>query len=176
MNATDSRDRQPGAALPRVTVARDASIVALTVAAWTLDTALAGRAGREVPVLGVVTGLATALVGFLAHEWGHLAGALLAGSRVHFPNRLTAPLLFHFDVEHNDRRRFLAMSYGGFAASALALIVMVALFPADRVAGRTALVLAGVGTVVSLVAEVPTAIRVARGAPLPTGYAFTPPR
>ncbi len=176
MNAPGLRGRHGAAALPRVTAARDATIVAVTAAAWILDTTLAARDGHEIPVLGVVTGIATTLIGFLAQEWGHLAGALLAGSRVHFPNRLTAPLLFHFDVERNDRRSFLAMSYGGFAASALALIVMVALLPTDRIAGRTALVLAGVGTLVSLVAEVPTAVRVARGAPLPTGYAFTPPR
>ncbi|MFN7951743.1 MAG: hypothetical protein U0610_08440 [bacterium] len=162
--------------LPRITATRDALIVAAAGAAWIGDTALAGRSDGGTAALGIATGVLTALVGFLTHEWGHLAGALLAGSTVHFPNRIIAPLLFHFDGNRNGRRQFLAMSYGGFAASAVALALLVWLVPGDRWSGRTALVLAGIGTLVTLVAEVPTAVRVARGAPLPTGFAFTPPR
>lgn len=161
---------------PPISLARDAAVLALTALAWTADLRLASRGGWLGGTVAVAAGTLTALTGFVVHEWGHLAGALASGSTVHFPGRLAAPLLFHFDTARNDRRQFLSMSYGGFAASALVLAVLIATLPLDRLSGRTAAVLAGLGTLVSLVAEVPTAVRVARGAELPSGYAFTPPR
>jgi membrane-associated protease RseP (regulator of RpoE activity) len=123
-----------------------------------------------------LTGFFTALVGFLLHEWAHLAGALATGSKVHYPNRVLAPLLFHFDTEENDRAQFLAMSYGGYVGSAIGTLAILLFAPLDTLAGRTALGLAVVGGIVTAVAEVPTTVRVLRGGPLPTGYAFVPPR
>ncbi len=161
---------------PAISVVRDGAVLALTALAWTAERHVQADGGWIAAAASIAAGTATALAGFVIHEWGHLAGALASGSTVHFPGRLAAPLLFHFDTARNDRRQFLRMSYGGFAASALALAVLIAALPIDRLAGRIAAVLAGLGTLVSLVAEVPTAVRVARGAPLPSGYAFTPPR
>lgn len=161
---------------PVVSILRDATAIVLTALAWTAERHGAPVHGALATAVSIAAGILTALSGFVLHEWGHLAGALASGSAVHFPGRLTAPLLFHFDTARNDRRQFLHMSYGGFAASAVVLAVLAAALPLDRVAGRIAAVLAGIGTIVSLVAEVPTAVRVARGAPMPTGYAFTSPR
>ncbi len=151
-------------------------MIGLTALVWTAEGRIASQGGWVAGGLSVAAGTLTALVGFITHEWGHLAGALAAGSTVHFPGRVTAPLLFHFDTARNDRRQFLCMSYGGFAASAIVLVALLAMLPFERLSGRVAGALAGIGTVVSVVAELPTAVRVARGAPLPTGYAFTAPR
>lgn len=157
-----------------MTVVRDSLITIVLVALWSLES----RGTRVGPswALPVLTGFFTALVGFLLHEWAHLAGALATGSKVHYPNRVLAPLLFHFDTEENDRAQFLAMSYGGYVGSAIGTLAILLFAPLDTLAGRTALGLAVVGGIVTAVAEVPTTVRVLRGGPLPTGYAFVPPR
>jgi hypothetical protein len=168
--------------MPRTTILRDLSLLTLTALLFWQD-ALSRHAVAEgaspslsASILGVAAGVSAALAGFLLHEWGHLAGALAAGSFVHYPNRLLAPLLFHFDTARNDRRQFLWMSWGGYGASALGLLLIAWLVPREALSGRVALGLAGLGLAVTLVAEVPITTRVLRGAPLPTGYAYGPPR
>jgi hypothetical protein len=160
---------------PWVSIGRDVTLLGITAAAWWADASLRGAAGPKAMIAAVSAGVMAAVAGFLVHEWGHLAGAWLTGSRVHFPNRVLAPLLFHFESAHNDRRQFLAMSYGGYAGSAVGLAAIAAVARLDTWSGRIALGLAGVGTLITVVAEVPTTVRVARGAPLPEGYAFEPP-
>ena len=161
--------------IPWVSVARDLSIVGATCGVWWVDVSRTAPDGGARAAVAVAAGVLAALVGFVVHEWGHLAGSLITRSRVHFPNRVLAPLLFHFDVAHNDRRQFLWMSYGGYAGSAVGVAAIGALATLGTLSGRVALALAGVGTLVTLIAEVPTTLRVARGAPLPDGYAFKAP-
>jgi hypothetical protein len=160
--------------VPGVTILRDSTLTLALVALWSLE-ARGVRIGPDW-VVPILTGVFTALVGFLLHEWAHLAGALATGSKVHYPNRVLAPLLFHFDTEENDRAQFLAMSYGGYVGSALGMIAILLFVPLGTLAGQTALGLAALGGIVTAVAEVPTTIRVFRGGSLPTGYAFVPPR
>lgn len=162
--------------LPRTTIARDTLFFAATVGLWWLERRSSGSTGASARALQTAAGVSAAVVGFLIHEWGHLAGALLAKSRVHYPNRILAPLLFHFDSASNDKRQFLFMSYGGYLASAVGVALIASLAPLDARSGRLALGLAGLGLVVTFVAEVPITVRVLRGAPLPTGYAYGPPR
>jgi hypothetical protein len=161
--------------VPRTTILRD--LAALTVAAllWWLDATGPRDGGIRSMAIATGAGIGAAIAGFLLHEWGHLAGALVVGSRVHFPDRVLAPLLFHFDTVRNDRRQFLWMSYGGYAASALGVGAIVALAPLGRWSGQLALGLAGLGTLITLIAEIPTTVRVHCGAPLPQGYAFQQP-
>jgi hypothetical protein len=156
--------------VPTVTIVRDLLLVTAAATLWIVD-----GAGSSSAAHGLLTGVMTALMGFLAHEWSHLAGAKLTRSQVHFPNKVFAPLLFHFDTARNTRKQFLAMSYGGYAGTAIATVLIVALVPFDRIAGQTAIALAAIGGIVTLIAEVPTTFRVIRGAPLPSGYAFTMP-
>jgi hypothetical protein len=161
--------------MPPKLVVRDAVVLALTVVAVVVDAEQRLGSGWVGGAAGVVTGALVALSGFLLHEWGHLAGSLGSGAEVFYPSRLAAPLLFHFDVKRNDRRQFLWMSAGGYIASALGLAVVWWLVRLDAWSGRTALLLAGGGTLVTVIVEVPTTIRVARGQPLPGGYAFRDP-
>lgn len=126
--------------------------------------------------VAVMAGVMTAVVGFLVHEWSHLAGARFTGSRVHYPNRLLAPLLFHFDTKENDRAQFLAMSYGGYLGSAVGVAAILLFAPLHELSGMVAAGLASLGMIVTFIAEVPTTVRVLRGAPLPSGYAFVPPK
>jgi small-conductance mechanosensitive channel len=156
-------------------VARDLLVVVATAVLWRADAALRGDAGGVALAVGVVTGLATALVGFLAHEWGHLAGSLASGSVVHFPPGVARPLLFHFDSAANGRRQFFWMSFGGYLATVLAVGAIVALCPLDALSGRVAAGLGVAGLVVTFALEVPITWRVARGAALPTGVAYRKP-
>lgn len=146
---------------------RDLAVGALTGVAWYADRRNVG--GR---VVGVAAGVLTALMGFAAHEWGHLGGAVAAGGVVEAPQSLSSVFLFHFDTEKSDRRAFVAMSVGGYAGTVLASVLILKLVPRDRVSGRVALAAAALGALATFALEMPTTWRVARGAPMPTGGVF----
>jgi len=124
--------------------------------------------------LQVGVALLTTLVGFLVHEWGHLLGALAYRARVYAPHRWYELFLFHFDGRNNDARQFIAMSIGGFIASALVVVVLLTLLPLGTLAGIMALVFGGLGVLATFVLEFPTTWRVMRGAPLPSGFVYEP--
>jgi len=156
---------------------RDALVAALTLAllAWDRTLVLAGATGSRATAVGVTSGVLFALTSFFAHEWGHWLGAVLTGGLVHPPRRLVSFFLFFFDTGRSTRRQFLAMSYGGYAATLAALVALAAWANPATMSGRTALVLAGLGMAITAALEIPTTWRVARGAPLPTGFAFVGP-
>jgi hypothetical protein len=157
---------------------RDGAVLAGTLGLWWLDgAARAQPASAGGVLLAVLTGLATALCGFLMHEWGHLLGARLARSKLEFPP-LYSLFLFKFDVLHNGRREFLAMSYGGYAASALSVLVLALVLPRDALSGLVGLLASVLGVLATLLLELPTTVRVYRGAPLPSAgvvYVSSPP-
>ena len=70
---------------------------------------------------GYVLGALATLIVFLAHEWGHVLGARLAGARVALAGSLFSPFLFNFDAAAHTRRQFLHMAHGGFALTAIAV-------------------------------------------------------
>lgn len=148
---------------------RDLLVIAMMLVAWWAEGRWAGVTGT---LLAVAAGVLTTVVAFIAHEWGHLVGCWLSGARVHAADRLLSVLLFSFNVKHNDRRQFLALSWGGYLASLLALGAIALTVPTDRLAGWVTWSLTAVGLVVTFVLEVPTTIRVMRGAPLPRGIAY----
>src|SRR5262245_38294640 len=158
--------------MPWRMLARDVALVALTLAFWGADTALRGGPGVLPVLVGVLTGVLTAISGYLVHEWGHLLAARASGSVVHFPERLSSTFLFFFDVGRNDRRQFLAMSLGGFAASAISVPILLALLPAGAIASWVAYVLILLGVVATLATELPPFFRVWRGARLPRGFVY----
>ncbi len=154
---------------------RDLVLSLLSLGAFALDAALRDASGGVVATaVAVVAGASAALVGFLVHEWGHLVGALATDSTVHFPRHVASVFLFHFDTRANDRRQFLAMSIGGFAASALVLAVLLLALPLHALSGKIALALASLGVLATVLLEVPTFVRVLRGAPLPRGAVYEP--
>jgi len=153
-------------------LARDVLLLLLTALAWRADTAVRGEPGALPALVAVAAGALAAIAVHLTHEWGHLLAARAAGSRVHYPERVSSTFLFFFDVGANDRRQFLAMSLGGFAGSAIALPVLFASVPAGALSSWVAMGLAGAGFVASLVTELPPFLRVMHGAPLPRGFVY----
>jgi hypothetical protein len=151
---------------------RDTVIVALTVGLWALAlrSNVDGVAGVT---LAILTAVATAVVGYLAHEWGHLLGALASRSTFALPaTPFESFFLFRFDRERNTRAQFFTMALGGFAASLLTVVLLVALLPRGPLATTLSLAIVGLGVLATLVIEVPEFWRVWRGGPLPDGAAF----
>jgi membrane-associated protease RseP (regulator of RpoE activity) len=158
--------------MPWRLLARDLLLLGATLGVWRLDAAHRGESGVLAAGIAVSAGVLAALCGYLAHEWGHLIGARASGSRVHFPERMTSTFLFYFDVEHNDRRRFLAMSLGGFAASAVVVPLLFAALPGGALSTWVALALVAAGVIATLILELPPFFRVLGGAPLPRGAVY----
>jgi hypothetical protein len=149
---------------------RDLVILALTLVAWRIDASV--RGGSVEWITATLAGTLTAICGYLFHEWGHLAGALASKSRVRLPERASEIFLFNFDVDRNNARQFTTMSSGGFAASAIAIVFLFLVLPADVLATNMSLVLVALGIVATAVLELPPFFRVLRGGPMPRGVAF----
>jgi hypothetical protein len=158
--------------LPLFHAVRDASIIAVTLLVWWVDAGLRDQTGTITALVGVVAGVLTTLCGYLVHEWGHLLGALSAGSTVHLPAKIASIFLFQFDSDRNSRAQFLRMSMGGFVASALVIVLLVAVVPLHALSGKVAVTLVVLGVLATFILEVPVAWRVARGAPIPRGAAY----
>lgn len=149
---------------------RDLAIVALTLVAWRADAAVRGTAVEW--LTAALAGTLTAICGYLFHEWGHLAGAAVSRSQVRLPESAREVFLFNFDSDRNDARQFATMSSGGFLASAIAIAFLLVALPAGILATKIALALVAVGTVATVVLELPPFLRVLRGGPLPRGVAY----
>ena len=150
---------------------RDLLITLLCACLWWLESR-AVPTGPAGAVLSVLAGLSTGLLGFLVHEWGHALGSKLSGATFYYADHLASPFLFFFDTSASSKRQFVAMSMGGYAGSALALVASLAFLPRVTLAGQVGLAIVGLGVVATLVAEVPTTVRVARGGPMPGGYVY----
>ena len=159
----------PGVAMFIKLALREALLFILCLLCWRLDAALRPQGGVFAFGGALLAALSTVLVAFLAHEWGHLAGAWARGSVVYPPRSLRSVFVFYFDTDRNSGNQFVAMSLGGFATSALGVALLIAILPLDAWSGRIALALVGIGVIATLILEVPAAWKVARGAPLPRG-------
>ena len=158
--------------LPRL-ILRDMSLMAIGALLWALTLQSASINTLAVIALNGLTALMTVLLGYLLHEWGHLAGAWISGSVVHLPaGAWGSPFLFRFDTGRNNRQQFLAMSAGGFIASALVVAALLLLLPMPLLASRLALGLTVLGVLATFMLEIPPAWRVYRGNAMPVGVAF----
>jgi len=152
--------------------ARDLGLLLATLALWAADAHLRGAGGALAAGTGVAAGLLAGLCAYLAHEWGHLAGARLGGAVVHPPRRMATVFLFNFDSDANGPREFAWMSCGGFAASAAGLALLLAVLPFGALSGRVALVVTVLGVLATAVLELPPFFRVLRGGPIPRGLGY----
>ena len=127
-------------------ILRDIAIVAgmlslfAAAEAWASVSGLALASGLSV-VDGLLVGAAT---GALLHEWGHFAGARLAGG--HAPLKPIGGFLpiFDFDYPNNDARSFRWMSIGGNAADISVVLIFFFALPLES-AGSAALVAGAFG-------------------------------
>jgi len=154
--------------------------VFLVVAALSLFAAVdawsALVSGALPATLAVVDGVLAALVaGYAAHEWGHLAGARLAGAAV-APGRLTDLQLFRFDLDASDLRGFRWMSVGGNAAPWLVVALFGVALPLTT-PGQVALFATSLaGVVFANLVELPVLARTFSGVPPRTALEAVGPR
>ena len=129
---------------------RDGAIVLVALSlfaaadSWHASTGLAFAA-----VLSVLDGVLVAVVvGTLAHEWGHFAGARLSGGIA--PSRHISSFfpIFDMDLERSSDQSFRAMSVGGNVGHWLVFLALLAFLPLDT-AGRIALVSGAFGVAVA---------------------------
>jgi hypothetical protein len=156
-------DATPVARLAR----RDAGIALAALSlfgaadAWHAATGL-GFAALLALVNGAVVGW---VLGTLAHEWGHFAGARLSGGIA--PTRAYRSLfpIFDLDLDRSDPAAFRAMSVAGNVAHWGIVLALALLVPMDA-AGRQALVCGAFAfAVAASTTEVPIIQRAFAGTP-----------
>ena len=76
---------------------RDLAVAVVVATGWRLGAHLSTGSGPIADLVGVVLGIGAGVVAYLAHEWGHLLGALATGSAVRAPAGLASAFLFSFD-------------------------------------------------------------------------------
>lgn len=90
--------------------------------------------------VGILDGLAVgALLGVLAHEWGHFAGARWAGGIAPTGKLTRAFPMFDFDMQRSSPTAFRAMGIAGNAAHWGVVVLLALLLPLDH-APREAIV------------------------------------
>ncbi len=118
--------------------------------------------GSLVAVGGFVTAYVTC---YILHEWGHWAGARLAGAEVGI-GPYNQPLLARFDPAAHSRAQFLALSWGGVAGYSFVAMLCIAVWVGLREhLAPAALAVGGLAFLVqSLAVDLPQIIKVTRGA------------
>lgn len=151
--------------LPMRMMLRDVLVIVATLALWRWSRELDAAQGALAIPVAILAGASAAVAGFLLHEWGHLLGALIAGSAVEFPPTIRSIFLFKFG-ESNGRRQYLWMSGGGFAASIVVIAVLAFTLNFHALADWIAIALVVAGVIATFILELPPAWRVLRGAPV----------
>ena len=107
-----------------------AVLAALTL--WGTADLWAQQSGWALALL-VSLGMAVAVgraIGAIGHEWGHFAGARLAGARSPVRNKpVRLYFMFEFDMAANSPRQFISMSLGGISANWLLFLAALVLIP-----------------------------------------------
>lgn len=117
---------------------------------------------RVVAVVNAI--IAGSVITGVLHEWGHYAGARLAGSNTQvLPEPAGYFFMFNFPFDKNDRRQFLWMSWGGILVPWMLVLATLAWIPIDN-ASRAMLLAVFVTRAVQVsVFEVPVARRTSDG-------------
>ncbi len=149
--------------LPKL-LARDLGIAALAALVFLGAESL--HAWAPGPLTAVLTLLLTVaagyVVGYLVHEWGHFAGARMAGSAIAL-NDWRSLFLFRFDMERNSPVQFLSLGWGGNLSPWVYAAVLAAALGSGTLARAGLLIAAFAGALFVNLVELPILSRVARG-------------
>jgi hypothetical protein len=149
---------------------RDVAVVSLLLTLYGAAETWAATSGLALAALvstvdGLVVGVAVAA---LLHEWGHFAGARLAGGHAPLkPMKGLAPTfpIFDFDYANNDGRAFMWMSVGGNVAHWGVVALVLTSVPLGS-PGAAALAAGAIGfAVFSSAVEFPVIRRASSGVP-----------
>jgi len=158
---------RPADATPVIKLAgRDGAIALAALSLWAAADTWAATTGLGfAALLSVLDGLAVGVVlGVLAHEWGHFAGARWSGGIA--PTQPITPFfpIFKLDMDASSAHAFRAMSVGGNLGHWLAVLILATCLPLDT-AGRAALLSGAFGfAVFASTTELPIIRRAYAGA------------
>ncbi|MEM6999361.1 MAG: hypothetical protein AAF529_01150 [Pseudomonadota bacterium] len=105
------------------------------------------------------------VIASILHEWGHYAGARLAGANAPVlakPRRLY--FMFDFDMQANSKDQFLSMSLGGIIANWAVVLVLLVLIPLTSLAAALLVAVTLAKAVNVSLFEVPIVMQVREGA------------
>ena len=103
------------------------------------------------------------LLAFLAHEWGHFAGARISGAISPVLKERRSFFMFNFKTAQNTRSQFLAMSIGGPTGNWLLVLIVLLALPWGSLA-HAALLATVLGVAINVcVFEFPVIARVSHG-------------
>ncbi|CAM9891376.1 unnamed protein product [Discosporangium mesarthrocarpum] len=117
---------------------RDLVIVTLAGLAWRLLAPRSAGVGFVADLSGWIVGVLLFVCAYLAHEWSHYLGAVASGGKAEIGDNLSSGFLFSFGPEGNTLGTFVAMSLGGFAATAAAIAFFYLGLPDEYLATRVA--------------------------------------
>jgi len=147
-------------------VVRDTLLLLFALALWILAPML--------PVLAVPAAIASGLVAFELHEWGHWLGATKVRAAITPARSLLSPFLFNFDSKANSRRQFLAMSWPGFLATAVFLVIFQWGLPDTHPAATLTRQIGWGLAAVTIIIEIPLALWTLAGGRIPPVPVFLP--
>ncbi len=115
-------------------------------------------------IISVLNALvAGAYLAALFHEWGHFAGARIAGAYSPIVRKVKNQFMFGFSFDKNNTSQFLSMSIGGPVANWLLVLIVFMMVPMDN-PGRVALLAMAIAKAISVcVFEVPIMLRTWQG-------------
>lgn len=135
--------------------ARDMALLTSTITLWALVGRYSAGSGLMADFTGVTLGVLAGACAWVAHEWGHLLAGSFAGAEMKAPRTLKSVYLFGFDNKINDRRQFIIMALGGFAATGLVFLLVVFALPGEWLATRIVRGLVLLEIAVTVALEVP---------------------
>ncbi len=157
----------PADATPVIKLAqRDGAIVLAALSLWAAAEALHSTTGLGFSALlatldGVVVGV---VIGLMAHEWGHFAGARWGGGIAPTQSITSFFPIFALDMNRSDARAFRAMSVGGNVGHWLVVVLLAFALPLTT-PGQIALLSGAFGFAISASAtELPIIQRAYAGA------------
>ena len=150
-------------------VARDLVALGALLEMWLVSNRWqVGRGGVVATVLCVLASILLGLSwGYAAHEWGHLAGALLSKSRIRVHDHALSAKLFEFRPSENTRRQFLWMAWGGLVVLWAQAVGFALFLPWGSVGGVVGIGFSVLGAFFTTAIEGPIVLRVSRGGSLP---------
>src|SRR5688572_28013375 len=130
---------------------RDTVLVIGAVLLWQLSHQLDAEFSKYRIPVAILAGMMIPIAGFLAHEWGHMIGARVAGARVHMPKSVLTLFLFDYKVAENTREHYLSLSAGGFIASGLVVALLLVGLSFNHLADQIALGLTALGVIATFI-------------------------
>lgn len=146
---------------------RDATVFAVSLAAWHYLAAYSLGTGALADFVGVAVGAMVALCSHLLHEWGHVIGGFAGRSIMRPGTSMKSLSLFVYSSTGNSKKQFMLMSISGFIATAFVVLFCFFVLPDEYLASRVARGYSLIQVFLAVVLELPLVVWALVGKTLP---------